>query len=42
MKNKNDFYLTCSGFFIDDLDHVHNWVGRFTKPDGKDYVNVKP
>ena len=18
---------SCSGFFIDDLDHVHNWVG---------------
>ena len=21
--------LSCSGFFIDNLDHVHNWVGCF-------------
>ena len=19
----------CSGFFIDNLEHVHNWVGYF-------------
>ena len=29
---------SCSGFFNDNLDHVHNQV----KPAGKDYLNVKP
>ena len=30
--------VSCSSFFIDNSDHVHNWV----KAAGKDYVNVKP
>ena len=30
--------VSCSGFFIDNVAHVHNWV----KAAGKDDVNVKP
>ena len=47
MKNKK-LLLSFSGIFIDNLDHVHNWVGCFTndnhqvKAVGKDYENVKP
>ena len=39
--------LSCSGLFIDNLEHVHNWVGCFfsdndqVKAAGKYYVNVK-
>ena len=33
-RTKKAFTISCSGFFIDNLDHVHNWAG-------KDYLNVK-
>ena len=42
--------ISWSGFFIDNLDRVHNLVDCFVctsdndqiKPAGKDYLNVKP
>ena len=47
-KEEERFLISCSGFFSDNLEHIHNWLGCFYSRQWsstsrmENYINEKP